>query len=265
MNKFIDFTGRTALVTGSGSPSGIGFNTAAIMGDLGAEIALVATTDRIYQRVEELKASGVKARGYIADLMDRGQVAELVRKVADDFGRIDVLVNNAGMTQVGQEEEYSSIEKMSYESWDASINRNLNITFNVTKEVLPYMIKNSYGRIVNTSSVTGPLVSNPGESGYSAAKAGIIGMSRALAIEVARDNIMVNCVLPGWIATASQTTEESAGGENTPAGRSGSGEEVASMMVFLGSERASYITGQEFVVDGGNTIQEYKGPRDLYY
>lgn len=127
------------------------------------------------------------------------------------------------------------------------------------------MAENNYGRIVNVSSVTGPIVSNPGEAAYSAAKAGIIGMSRALAIEVGKNNITVNNVLPGWIATASQTEGEAQGGLNTPLGRSADATEVANAIVFLASREASYITGESLVVDGGNTIQEYKGDSKFYY
>lgn len=264
-NPFIDFTGQTCLITGAGSPTGIGFSAARILGENGGRIALIATTDRIYQRAEELVSMGIEARGYIADLMDRAQVAAVVKQIADDFGGIDVLVNNAGMTQVGEEEDFSDIMHVSYESWDTSINRNLNICFNVTKQVLPYMVGKKYGRIVNVSSVTGPVVSNPGEAAYSAAKAGIIGMSRALAIETGVYGVTVNNVLPGWIATASQTESEAAGGLNTPMRRSADAEEVANAIVFLASERASYITGASLVVDGGNTIQEYKGPSEIYY
>ncbi len=264
-NPFIDFTGQTCLITGAGSPTGIGFSAARILGENGGRIALIATTDRIYQRAEELVSMGIEARGYIADLMDRAQVAAVVKQIADDFGGIDVLVNNAGMTQVGEEEDFSDIMHVSYESWDTSINRNLNICFNVTKQVLPYMVGKKYGRIVNVSSVTGPVVSNPGEAAYSAAKAGIIGMSRALAIETGVYGVTVNNVLPGWIATASQTESEAAGGLNTPMRRSADAEEVANAIVFLASDRASYITGESLVVDGGNTIQEYKGPSELYY
>jgi 3-oxoacyl-[acyl-carrier protein] reductase len=266
MNKpFIDFTEQTCLITGAGSPTGIGFSVARILGETGGRIALIATTDRIYQRAEELVSMGIEARGYIADLMDRAQVAAVVKQIADDFGGIDVLVNNAGMAQVGEEEDFSDIMHVSYESWDTSINRNLNICFNVTKQVLPYMVGKKYGRIVNVSSVTGPVVSNPGEAAYSAAKAGIIGMSRALAIETGVYGVTVNNVLPGWIATASQTESEAAGGHNTPMRRSADAEEVANAIVFLASDRASYITGESLVVDGGNTIQEYKGPSELYY
>ena len=263
--KFVDFENRVCLVTGAGSPTGIGFNTAKILGGLGGKIAIVATTDRIYERAEELKAEGIDAKGYIADLMDREQVKKLVTAVTEEFGQIDVLVNNAGMVQVGVEEDFSGFLDMTYESWDDAIDRNLNITFNVTKEVMPFMVQEGYGRIVNVSSVTGPVVSNPGEASYSAAKAGVVGLSRALAIEFGSKGITVNCVLPGWIGTASQTEAEVAGGLNTPLRRSADAREVANAIVFLASEEASYITGESLVVDGGNTIQEYKGPSELYY
>lgn len=263
--KFIDFKDQVCLITGAGSPTGIGFCTAKILGQLGGKIAIVATTDRIYDRVSELESMGITAKGYVADLMDRDQVKNMVKSVADDLGAPSVLINNAGMVQVGIEEDFSSILEMTYESWDLSINRNLTLTFNVTKETLPYMVENKYGRIVNVSSVTGPVVSNPGESGYSAAKAGLLGMSRALAIEVGDKNITVNSVLPGWIATASQTPEEAIAGENTPLKRSADAAEVANAIVFLASDKASYITGEALVVDGGNSVQEYKGPSEYFY
>ena len=262
---FINFEGQVCLVTGAGSPTGIGFSTAKILSSLGAKVALVATTDRIQERAAELNAAGGEAKGYVANLMDRRQVAEIVKNVIADFGKVDVLVNKAGMTQVGEEEDFTELIDVSYESWDTSIARNLTLTFNVTKQLLPYMVEQKYGRIVNVSSVTGPIVSNPGEAAYSAAKAGIIGMSRALAIEVGVHNITVNSVLPGWIGTASQTESEAAGGLNTPMRRSADAEEVANAIVFLASRQASYITGESLVVDGGNTIQEYKGPSELYY
>lgn len=263
--KFIDFKDQVCVITGAGSPAGIGFNTARILGQLGGKIAIVSTTDRIYQRAAELEDMGITSRGYIADLMDRNQVRALLESVVSDLGSPSVLINNAGMVQIGVEEDFSSIVEMSYESWDLSINRNLTLCFNVTKETLPYMIENKYGRIVNVSSVTGPVVSNPGESGYSAAKAGILGMSRALAIEVGDKNITVNSVLPGWIATESQTEEEAVAGENTPLKRSADAEEVANAIVFLASRKASYITGEALIVDGGNSIQEYKGPSEYFY
>jgi 3-oxoacyl-[acyl-carrier protein] reductase len=262
---FIHFKDQLCVVTGAGSPTGIGFSTAKILGALGGTVILISTTERIYERCDELKQLGIKSQGYIADLMDRDQVKKTVDAITETYGNISVLINNAGMIQVGGEEDFTFIEDVTYESWDTSIDRNLNLCFNVTKEVLPSMLKNNYGRIVNVSSVTGPIVSNPGEAAYSAAKAAVIGMSRAIAIEVGDKNITINNILPGWISTASQTESEAVGGENTPLGRGGDPEEVANAIVFLASKEASYITGESLVVDGGNTIQEYKGPKEFYY
>lgn len=239
MNEFMSFKDQVCLVTGAGSNSGIGFSSAKILGDLGGKIALISTTDRIFLREAELREAGVDAKGYVADLMDRTAVEKVIEKIISDFGKIDVLVNNAGMTQVGENEDFSLFSEMSYESWDLSISRNLTLTFNVTKNVIPYMIQNKYGRIVNVSSVTGPVASNPGEAAYSAAKAAICGMSRSIAIEVAKHHITINNVLPGWIATASQTQSEAEGGKNTPAGRGGDAMEVAHAIVFFASNEAS--------------------------
>jgi len=262
---FISFENQVCLVTGAGSEKGIGFATAKILGNLGAKVAITSTTDRIHRRAAELEAEGITVNGYVADLMDRKAAEDLVAQVVRDFGGLQVLVNNAGMTQTNVEPDSMNFMDLTYEIWDASISRNLTVCFNVTKQALPYMLEGNYGRIVNLSSVTGPLVSDPGEAAYSAAKAGVAGMSRALAIEVGDKNITVNNVLPGWIGTASQAECEVVAGENTPLGRSAEAAEVANAIVFLASDKASYITGECLVVDGGNTIQEYKGPSELYY
>lgn len=265
MSGFINFDERVALVTGAGSRRGIGFWTAKLIGFNGGKVVLVSTTNRIYERAQELRDQGIEAKGYVADLTDRMQVEKLTDDVIRMFGRIDILINNAGMVQVGETQISVHVADMSYEHWDHGIDRNLNITFNVTRQVIPHMISQGYGRIVNVSSVTGPVVSNPGSSVYGAAKSAITGMSKALAIETAGYGITVNNVLPGWIATDSQTESEKIGAENTPAGRGGTPEEIANLNVFLASDKASYITGQDFIVDGGNTIQEYKGPKKHYY
>jgi 3-oxoacyl-[acyl-carrier protein] reductase len=259
------FYNRTALITGAGSAEGIGFATAGILAKSGARVAITSTTDRIYDRSKELGKKGLSVKAYVADLMDRPQVKQLAEILAGDFGRIDILVNNAGMVQVGKEEEFFEFVNQPAEVWDESINRNLTTCFNITHALLPQMIKNNYGRIVNVSSVTGPLVSNPGAAAYGAAKSAMIGMSRSLAIEVAKYGITVNNVAPGWIATGSSTEEERIAAENTPMRRGGAPDEVGDLIAFLVSDESTYITGQVIVIDGGNTIQEYKGPAELYY
>jgi 3-oxoacyl-[acyl-carrier protein] reductase len=160
----------------------------------------------------------------------------------------------------GHEEEWSEFAGMSDEAWDLSIARNLTTCYNVTRLVLPGMIRRKYGRIVNVSSVTGPMVSNKGSSAYSAAKAAMVGMSRSIAIEVGMDNITVNNVAPGWIATASQLEDEIIAAQYTPLKRAGTPMETASLIAYLATPGASYITGQILVVDGGNCLQEHKGP-----
>ena len=194
-------------------------------------------------------------------------IRNVVQEVLARFGRLDILVNNAGMTQVGSPTETTSqpLAELSEQEWDYGIAINLKTAFNITKAVLPFMLAAKYGRIVNVSSVTGPIVSNPRETVYSAAKAGMVGLTRSLALEVARQGITVNAVAPGWIETASSTEHEIIAGKNTPVGRAGRADEVAATIAFLAAESASYITGQLIIVDGGNSIQEYKGPPDLYY
>lgn len=263
----MNFSGRVALITGAGSRHGIGFATARLLALQGSTIAITSTTERIEERAQELAAEGADVFALPADLRDHTRTHELVQKVIARYGRLDVLVNNAGMTQVSSPTETTSLPlaELSEQNWDYSIAINLKTAFNITQAVLPFMLAANYGRIVNVSSVTGPIVSNPRETAYSAAKAGMVGMARSLALEVARKRITVNAVAPGWIETASSTQHEIDAGRNTPIGRPGRPEEVAAAIAFLASESASYITGQMIIIDGGNVLQEYKGPPALYY
>jgi len=253
--------GRVALVTGAGSPTGIGFATARILAREGAALAIASTTDRIHDRAAELREVGADVEGYVADLIDRGQVREMVHAIVGRFGRVDILVNNAGMVSVSTASTPSrAFLELDDDDWDQDLAMNLDTAYNVTKAVVPGMVERGWGRIVMVSSVTGPVVTYPGLAAYSAAKAGMDGLMRGLAIEVASRGVTVNSVQPGFVATGSQTPEEHEVGLHTPIGRSGTAEEIGEVIAFLASERARYVTGQTVVVDGGNVIQEAKGP-----
>ena len=252
-----DLVGKVALVTGAGSAEGIGFATSRLLHAQGATVAITSTTDRIHDRAAELGQDRVFAS--VGDLRSFDNASTLVAKVIEHYGQIDILVNNAGMVQSGSEEFLASFATMTEQQWESEIELNLKTCFNVTRAAIPHMIGANYGRIVNVSSVTGPVASNPGMSAYSAAKAGMVGLTRTLALEVGGAGITVNAVAPGWIKTASSSEHEIEAGRNTPVGRPGTPEEVAAVIVFLCSQEGSYITGQVIVVDGGNTMQEYKG------
>jgi 3-oxoacyl-[acyl-carrier protein] reductase len=257
-----DLKGKVALVTGAGSAEGIGFATARMLAAQGADVAITSTTDRIQERRAEL--GNERTLALVCDLRSFGDAGELVKQVLAHFGKIDILVNNAGMVQWGTEEFLSRFDTLSEEQWDSEIDLNLKTCFNVTRAVIPHMIRAKYGRIVSVSSVTGPVASNPGNSAYAAAKAAMAGLTRTLALEVGGAGITVNAVAPGWIKTASSSEREIEAGRHTPIGRSGTPDEVAALIVFLCSREASYITGEVIVVDGGNTVQEYKGPGEFF-
>jgi 3-oxoacyl-[acyl-carrier protein] reductase len=234
-----------ALVTGAGSPGGIGFASALRLARAGLHVVLVATSDRIHERAVELQALGLAATGMVADLRDEA------------IGAVEVLVNNAGMTSVAAGGDAGRrVADMAVADWDDTLRRNLTSAFMVTRAVLPGMVARRYGRIVMVSSVSGPVVSFPGGGAYGAAKAGMVGLTRALAQEVARDGVTVNSVLPGWIDTPSATDREREAGVASPVGRSGTADEVAVAVAFLADRAASYVTGTVVVVDGGNSIVE---------
>jgi 3-oxoacyl-[acyl-carrier protein] reductase len=254
---------RSALVTGCGSEAGIGFACAELLAELGARVTITSTTDRIETRAGELRAAGATVHWHVADLTDPAQARALVAAAEVAHGPLDVLVNNAGLAQIGVELEDAHFAEVPSAAFRHDLELNLLTAFHVTQAALPGMQQRGYGRIVMVSSVTGPLVTTPAAAGYSAAKAAVDGMMRALAHDTARSGVTANSVQPGWIATASSTERELTAGRSTPVGRAGRAREVAAAVTFLACEEASYITGQTLVVDGGNIIQEAHGV-DVY-
>ena len=251
MNRF---AGRVAIVTGAGATDGIGAAVARQLVDDGAMVVLGATSDRIHDRAAEL---GEAAIGVVSDLTTESGADALVRAALDRWARVDVLVNNAGMTSVtaGWDAD-GDVSALSLAQWDATIARNLTTAFLMCRAVVPVMASAGYGRIVSVGSTTGAVNAMPGQSGYTAAKAALVGFSRALALEVVANGVTVNVVAPGYVSTGSQLDFEAAAAISGPIARSGTPAEIAACVAFLAHESASFVTGAVLVADGGHGLPE---------
>jgi len=240
----IDLTGRVALVTGS--TRGIGRSIAETLEECGARVAVVGRDAGTAQHVAAQISP--EARGFACDVADVASVTALVAAVEGAFGSVDILVNNAGLTRD------NIMLRLKDEDWDAVIDANLRGAFAATRAAIRGMMKRRWGRIINIASVVG-LVGNKGQSNYAASKAGLIGLTKAVAKEFASRNVLVNAIAPGFIETdmtnAMTPEARTALMGGIPLERLGSPKDVAAMVAFLASEHAGYITGQVLVVDGG--------------
>ena len=239
-----DLTAKTALVTGASG--GIGAAIARALHGAGASVGLSGTRK---EPLEALAAElGARAHVLPCDLSDGAAVDALVGRAAEAMGGVAILVNNAGLTRD------NLFMRMSQEEWDQVIAVNLTATFRLSRAALRGMMKVRWGRIVNISSVVG-VTGNPGQGNYAASKAGMIGMTKSLAAEVASRNVTANCIAPGFIRTAMTDAlkDEQKAKINAviPAGRMGEAEEIAAAALYLASEEAAYVTGQTLHVNGG--------------
>jgi 3-oxoacyl-[acyl-carrier protein] reductase len=245
-----NLTTRTALISGCGAKGGIGYATAKALKNAGAQVFITSTTDRIYDRAQELGVNG-----FVADLTQLDQCQKLICEISS----LDILINNAGMTSLNNpvsNSEAADLVNVSSSAWQQGIARNLDTAFNLTKSALPLLRKSKQGRIIIISSVTGGVMAMANQPVYAAAKAALIGLTKSLALDEARYQITANAILPGWIATDTQSDHEAKQGLKTPLKRSGTPDEISSLALYLSSTSAGYLTGQAIVVDGGNAIAE---------
>jgi 3-oxoacyl-[acyl-carrier protein] reductase len=247
----VDLAGQVALVTGASR--GIGRATAIALARCGARVACAArNTEKLAETVQAIQATGGSAEAFECDVTNGAAVQALVDKIAEGWGRLDVLVNNAGITRD------TLLPRMADDQWDDVINTNLRGTFLFTRAATRPMMQARYGRIINISSVSG-IRGNPGQANYSASKAAVIGFSRTVARELASRKITVNVVAPGFVETdmtavLGEAMMDEVVKKMIPAKRIGRPDEVADAILFFASPASGFITGQVLVVDGGFTV-----------
>jgi 3-oxoacyl-[acyl-carrier protein] reductase len=243
-----NLAGKVALITGASR--GIGLGIARVFADQGAHIAFtyLSSEEKARALEAELQAKGVKAKGYKSDAGNYAEAENLITAILADFGDLEIIVNNAGITKDGL------LLRMGEEQWDAVIETNLKSVFNITKHAARHLMKQRKGSIINMSSVVGR-DGNAGQANYSASKAGVIGFTQAIAKELGSRNIRCNAVAPGFIET--EMTEAldpkviAEWNKMIPLGRPGNTADVANLCVFLASDQSSYISGQVINVCGG--------------
>ena len=250
-----DLEGRTALVTGAGSATGIGFAAARMLGELGARVILTGTTVRVYDRAAELSGEGIDALGIVCTLDSEVGAVGLQAALAAGGLEPTILVNNAGMVAVGDAEMGHGDILTSPAEWDHGLAINLSTAFHATRTVIGFMRAAGWGRVITVSSVSGALMASRGDVAYAAAKAGLVGMTKSLGQEVASRGITVNCVAPGFIRTAMTEVlpdaQKDALNARIPMGRMGEGEDIGAAVAYLASKEAGYMTGQTLHVNGG--------------
>ena len=256
----MDLTNKIAVVTGGAMGNGLGIVKVFLA--KGAKVYILDYSDELKKTIKELKKNYSNVSGYIVDIRDMKMLEEIVKDIKKEEKKIDILVNNAGVAKL------DTFEKMSDELRDYHFDINIKGTWNVTKAFLPLLKKSKAGRIINLSSVTGPMVADVGEVAYATTKAALIGFTKALAMELVDNNILVNAILPGYIMTPMvQSIAKETDSENPkkviesirlgiPLKRLGTTLELGNLALFLASDECSYITGQTIVIDGGSTLPE---------
>jgi len=245
-----DLNDKVVIVTGASQ--GIGRTMATVFAKSGANVVCVARSEKKIEELSmEIKSQGGLAIPAVCDITDGDSFSRTIKSIADQFGKLDVLVNNAGITRD------ALLIRMNENHWDEVIQTNLKGAFFGMKAAIRPMMKNRFGRIINITSIVG-LTGNPGQANYAASKAGLIGMTQSIAKEVGSRGITVNCIAPGWIDT--EMTDELSQDfkseivRNIPVGKTGSAKDIAYAALFLASNESKYITGQTITVDGGRVI-----------